>query len=161
MEKIFRALFLKKSRFTHFGQKLSIIGHFWPKCPKMEVFCLFLGIPSLLFSETFQLIRDFNSEKNVPTAFLTKNPVLPILAKNCPKLAIWLDVCNSLFKGWESLKNLKVCVFETDFKQVPFVLLQTTHTYSESWGPLENFFAILMLIGWRDYIVNNSRNTCF
>ena len=69
---------------------------------------------------------------------LKKIPVLPILAKNCPKLAIWLDVCTSLFKGWESLKNLKVGVFETDFKQVPFVLWQTTHTYSESWGPVEN-----------------------
>ena len=106
----------------------------------MEVFCIFLGIPSLLFSETLQLIRAFNSEKNVPKAFLKKNPVLPILAKNCPKLAIWLDVCNSPFKGWESLKNLKVGVFETDFKQVPFALRQTTHTYSESWGPVENFF---------------------
>ena len=72
--------------------------------------------------------------------FLKKIPVLPILAKNCPKLAIWLDVCHSLFKGWESLKNLKVGVFETDFKQFPFVLPQTTHTYSESWGPVENFF---------------------
>ena len=116
------------------------MGHFWPKCPKMEVFCIFLGIPSLLFSETLQLIRAFNSEKNVPTAFLKKNPVSPILAKNCPKLAIWLDVCNSLFKCWESLKNLKVGVFEIDFKQVPFVLRQTTHTYSESCGPVEKFF---------------------
>ena len=25
-------------------------------------------------------------------------------------------------------------------KQVPFVLRQTTHTYSESWGPVEIFF---------------------
>ena len=83
----------------------------------MEVFRIFLGIPSLLFSETLQLIRAFNSEKNVPNAFLKKIPVLPILAKNCPKLAIWLDVCNSLFKGWKSLKN--VGVFETDFKPVP------------------------------------------
>ena len=65
----------------------------------MEVFRIFLGIPSLLFSETLQLIRAFNSEKNVPNAFLKKNPVLPILAKIFPKLAIWLDVCNSLFKA--------------------------------------------------------------
>ena len=36
--------------------------------------------------------------------------------------------------------NQKVGVFETDFKQVPFVLGQTTHTYFESWGPVENFF---------------------
>jgi len=112
----------------------------------MEVFRIFLGIPSLLFSETLQLIRAFNSEKNVPIAFLKKIPVLPILAKNCPKLAIWLDVCTSLFKGWESLKNLKVGVFETDFKQVPFVLRQTTHTYSESWGPVENFIAGLFSV---------------
>ena len=47
---------------------------------------------------------------------------------------------NRGLKGWESLKNLKVGVFETDFKQVPFVLRQTTHTYSESWGPVENFY---------------------
>ena len=77
----------------------------------MEVFRIFLGIPSLLFSETLQLIRAFNREKNVPIAFLKKNPVFS-------KLAIWLDVCNSLFKGWKSRKNLKVGVFETDLKQV-------------------------------------------
>ena len=118
---MFQALFWKKSRFAHFGQKLSKIGHFWPKCPKMEVFRIFLGIPSLLFSETLQLIRAFNSERNVP------------------KLAICLDVCNSLFKGWKSLKNLKVGVFESDFKQVPFAFRQTTCKYSESWGPVENF----------------------
>ena len=108
------------------------MGHFGQKCPKKEVFRIFLGIPSLLFCETLHLIRAFKSEKNGPNAFLKKIPVLPILAKNCPKLAIWLDVCMSLFKGCESLKNLKVGVYETDFKQVPFVLRQTTHTYSES-----------------------------
>ena len=78
----------------------------------MEVFPIFLGIPSLLFSQTLQLIRAFNRKKNVPNAFLKKNPVFPILAKNCPKFTIWLDVCNSLFKGWISLKNLKVGVLE-------------------------------------------------
>ena len=56
------------------------------------------------------------------------------------KMAIWLDVRTSLFKGWKSLKNLNVGVFETDFKQVQFVFRQTTCTYSESWGPVENFF---------------------
>ena len=35
-------------------------------------------------------------------------------------------------------KNLKVGVFGTDFKQVPFVFRQTNCTYSESWGPVEN-----------------------
>ena len=53
----------KNSRFAHFAQKLSKIGHFGPKCPKMEVFRFFLGIPSLLFSETLHLIRAFNSKK--------------------------------------------------------------------------------------------------
>ena len=33
--------FLENSRFAHFGQKLSKIGHFGPKCPKMEIFCIF------------------------------------------------------------------------------------------------------------------------
>ena len=82
--------------------------------------------------------------KKCSKRFFEKIPVLPILAKNCPKLAIWLDVF--LFKGWESLKNLIVVVFETDFKQVPFVLLQTTHTYSESWGPVENFFDFMLMM---------------
>ena len=52
-------------------------------------------------------------------------------------MAICLDVRTSLFKGWKSLKNLNVGVFETDFKQVQFVFCQTTCTYSESWGPVE------------------------
>ena len=125
---MFKEFFLENSRFAHFCQKLSKIGHFGPKCPKMEVFRIFLGIPSLLFSETLQLIRAFNSEKNFPNAFLKNNPVLLILAKNYPKLAIWLNLCNSLFKGWKFLKNLKVGVFETDFEQVPFVFRQTTCT---------------------------------
>ena len=41
--------------------------------------------------------------------------------------------------SWKSQKNQKVGVFETNFKQVPFVFRQTTSTYSESWGPVENF----------------------
>ena len=87
------------------------------------------------FSETLQLFRACKREKNVPSAFLI---ILAILAKNWPKLAIWLDVCNSLFKGWKYLKNMKVGGFETDFEQVPFVFRQTTCTYSESWRPVEN-----------------------
>ena len=48
----------------------------------------FLKNLSLLFSETLQLVRACKREKNIPSAFLKKNPVLPLLAKNCPKLAI-------------------------------------------------------------------------
>ena len=96
--KNFPSAFIKISRFTRFGQNLSKIVHFGPKCPIMEVFRFFIGIPSLLFTETLQLIRAFNGETNVPNSFL-KNTVLFILAKNFPKFAIWLDVCNSLFKG--------------------------------------------------------------
>ena len=47
----------------------------------------FLENRSLLFSETLQLVRACKRDKNVPSAFLKKNPVSPILAKNCPKLA--------------------------------------------------------------------------
>ena len=104
--------------------------------PKNGGFRIFLGIPSLLFSETLQLIRAFNSDKNVPIAFLKKIPFCqfwPKIFQNWP--FDWMCATVSL-KGWESLKNLKVGVFETDFKQVPFVLRQTTHTYSESWGPV-------------------------
>ena len=39
----------------------------------------------------------------------------------------------------KSRRNLKIGVFESDFKQIPFVFRQTTCTYSESWGPVENF----------------------
>ena len=35
----------------------------------------------------------------------------------CPKLAIWLDAWKSPFKGWKSLKNLKVGVFKTDLSK--------------------------------------------
>ena len=41
------------------------------------------------FSETFQLVRACKGGKNFPSAFLKKNPVLSILANNCPKLAIF------------------------------------------------------------------------
>ena len=64
---------------------------------------------------------------------------MALFGQNLPKfglyLANWAGCCNS----WKSLKNLKVGVYETDFKQVPFVFRQTTCTYSESWGPVENF----------------------
>ena len=49
---------------------------------------LLLENRSLLFSETLQLVRACKCEKNVPSAFLKKIPVSPILAKNCPKLVI-------------------------------------------------------------------------
>ena len=57
-------------------------------CPSVRLSATrFLRIPSLLFSETLQLVRACNRDKNVPSAFLKTNPVSPILAKNCPKLA--------------------------------------------------------------------------
>ena len=49
---------------------------------------LLLENRSLLFSETLQLVRACKWEKNVPSAFLKKIPVSPILPKNCPKLVI-------------------------------------------------------------------------
>ena len=82
--------------------------------PKNGGFRIFLGIHSLPFSETLQLIRAFN--------------------KNCPKLAIWLDAAFLQDAGiaGNPRKKRKVDVFESDFKQVPFVFQQTTCTYSES-----------------------------
>ena len=50
----------------------------------------FLGIPSLLYSETLQLVMACKGGKMFQALFW-KNPVSPILAKNCLKLAIWLD----------------------------------------------------------------------
>ena len=55
----------------------------------MEVFRIFLGIPSLLFSETLHLIRAFNSEKNVPNAFLKKFPFCPFWPKTVKNWPFW------------------------------------------------------------------------
>ena len=41
------------------------------------------------FSETLQLVRACKCEKNVPSAFLKKIPVLPILAKNFQNWPCW------------------------------------------------------------------------
>ena len=49
----------------------------------------FLENRSLLFSETWQLVRTRKGGKNVPSAFLIIFTVFAILAKNSPKLAIW------------------------------------------------------------------------
>ena len=49
------------------------------KIPKNGGFSHFSRNPFITFSETLQLIMAFNSEKNVPIAFLKKIPVLPIV----------------------------------------------------------------------------------
>ena len=48
-EKNVPSAFLKNSCFAYFGQKLSKIGPFGPKCQKMEVFSIFFAIRSLEF----------------------------------------------------------------------------------------------------------------
>ena len=54
-------------------------------------------------------------------------------------------------------ENLKVGVFGTDFKQVPFVFRQTSCTYSESWGPIENFCDPPPLWGGGEKITQKSK----
>ena len=65
---------------------------------------------------------------------------MALFGQNLPKFSIYLANLAGCCNSWKSLKILKEGVFETDFKQVPFVFRQTTCTYSESWGPLENIF---------------------
>ena len=65
---------------------------------------------------------------------------MALFGQNLPKFGIYLANLAGCCNSWKSLKNLKVGVFETDFKQVPFVFRQTTCTYSESCGPVEKFF---------------------
>ena len=94
-------------------------------CPSVRMYIrtcgtLFLGNRSLIFSETLHILWACKHEKNVPSAFFYN---FHRLAKNWPKWAIWLDVWKSPFKGWKSLKNPKVGVFETNFKLVPFMFL--------------------------------------
>ena len=63
---------------------------------------------------------------------------MALFAQNLTKFGLYLVNLAGCCNNWKSLKNLKVGVFETDFKQVPFVFRQTTCTYSECWGPAEN-----------------------
>ena len=57
-----------------------------------------------------------------------------------PNFGLSLANLAGCWNSWKSRKNLKVGGFETYFKQVSFLFQQTTCTYSESWGPVENFF---------------------
>ena len=63
---------------------------------------------------------------------------MALFGQNWPKFDLNLANLAGCWNSWISQKNKKVGVFETDFKQVPFVFRQTTCTYSESWRPLEN-----------------------
>ena len=65
---------------------------------------------------------------------------MALFGQNLPKFGLYLANLAGCCNSWKWLKNLKVGVFETDFKQVPFIFRQTTCTYSESWGPVEKFF---------------------
>ena len=65
---------------------------------------------------------------------------MALFGQNLPKFGLYLANLAGCCNSWKSLKNLKVGVFETDFKQVPFVFWQTTCTYSESWGPVEKSY---------------------
>ena len=64
---------------------------------------------------------------------------MALFGQNWPKFDLNLANLAGCWNSWISQKNKKVGVFETDFKQVPFVFRQTTCTYSESWRPVENF----------------------
>ena len=61
---------------------------------------LFLGNRSLFFSETLQLVRACQREKNVPSVFLIIFAILAILAKNCQNGPFgWRCGCVSLRAG--------------------------------------------------------------
>ena len=67
---------------------------------------------------------------------------MALFGQNLPKFGLYFANLAGCCNSWKSLKNLKVGVFETDFKQVLFVFRQTTCTYSESSGPVENYFEL-------------------
>ena len=81
----------------------------------------------------------FYAEKN----FFAVNHTFPIFANFPEPASFWImhahgaSVSHAVFSK-NPAKNLKLGVFETDFKQVPFGFRQTTRTYSESWGPVES-----------------------
>ena len=71
----------------------------------------YLEIRSSLFSETLQLVRTQKGGKKFPSAFLKKNLVSPILAKN--RVATFLENLGNLENTWnfkmtlENLENLE------------------------------------------------------
>ena len=127
---MFQVLFWKNPVSPILAKNYPKLANLGQNAQKLRFFA-FSWNPFVTFSEKLQLIRVCKHEKNFPSAFLKKIPVLPILAKNCPKLAIWLDTGFWQDAGiaGNSWKNLKVGVFGTDFKQVPFVFQQATCTF--------------------------------
>ena len=79
------------------------------------------------------------SPKNITALVFQGNLKMALFGQNWPKFGLYLANLAGCCNSWKSLKNLKVGVFETDFKQVPFKFRKTTCTYSESWRPVENF----------------------
>ena len=63
---------------------------------------------------------------------------MALFGQNWPKFDLNLANLAGCWNSWKSQKKQKVGVFETNFKQVQFIFRQTTCTYSESWGPVEN-----------------------
>ena len=126
--------FQEKSKIGHFGPSMPKTvqnGHFWPKMTKMEVFAFF----SRTAHQNFLIFGSKHSHwslKIITFSLFGENfknsPFWPKLTQIWPNLAKLAGCWNI----WNSLKNLKVGVFETYFKQVPFVFRQTTCTYSES-----------------------------
>ena len=85
--KIFQALFWKKFRFAHFGEELSKIGHFDPKCPK-------IGNPNtfIRISYFFALSLVSGVERKWHFHIYGKIQNWPFLAK-CGFLKIWNIYC--------------------------------------------------------------------
>ena len=133
--KMFQALFFH--RFGHFGQKLSKMALFGQKWPKWR----FLAFFSRTVHQNFIIFCFKHSLwilKIITFSLLVEISKMALFGENWPKFDLNLADLAGFWNSWKSQKNQRVGVFETNFKQVPFVFRQTTCTYSESWRPVEN-----------------------
>ena len=67
---------------------------------------------SLLFSETFQLVKACKCEKNVPSAFLKKFPFCPFWPKTVQNWPFWAKMPkNGGFSHFFTIRSLEFCNF--------------------------------------------------
>ena len=94
-------------------------GFLSPNCVSVDLKDLrlyvtrFLEIRSLLFSETLQLVRACKRDKNVPSAFLKKNPVSPHFGQKLSKIGLFGPKCSKMevFRIFIAIRSLEFANF--------------------------------------------------
>ena len=97
---MFQTLFWKNSRFDHFGQTISKIGLFAPKCPKIEVFSFFLQ-SAYYYLLIFYTKPKLLESKKFPEIW--KNSEMTLLG---PKWTFLLEASSLDSKKWRLLAKI-------------------------------------------------------